>query len=93
MVPGVLFCSLNRMTRTFALAITPAALRSKILSRCPSVYAAGSLDRDGVGLIILTNAGKRQARLTHPAQKTAKIDQVQGKANLMRPGWPPTASA
>lgn len=45
----------------------------------PSIYAAGSLVRDSVGLIILTNAGKRQARLTPPAQKTAKINEVLGR--------------
>lgn len=43
----------------------------------PSVYAAGRLDRHSEGLIILTNEGKLQARLTQQAQKTAKIYYVQ----------------
>ncbi|PWC20678.1 23S rRNA pseudouridine(2457) synthase RluE [Brenneria roseae subsp. roseae] len=41
------------------------------------IYAAGRLDRDSEGLMILTNDGKLQARLTQPAQKTAKIYYVQ----------------
>lgn len=41
------------------------------------IYAAGRLDRDSEGLMILTNDGKLQARLTQPSQKTAKIYYVQ----------------
>ncbi|MCL6351948.1 23S rRNA pseudouridine(2457) synthase RluE [Pectobacterium polaris] len=41
------------------------------------IYAAGRLDRDSEGLMILTNDGKLQARLTQPTQKTAKIYYVQ----------------
>lgn len=41
------------------------------------IYAAGRLDRDSEGLMILTNDGKLQARLTQPGKKTAKIYYVQ----------------
>lgn len=41
------------------------------------VYAAGRLDRDSEGLLVLTNDGALQASLTQPGKRTGKIYYVQ----------------
>lgn len=41
------------------------------------VYAAGRLDRDSEGLMVLTNDGALQAALTQPSKRTGKIYYVQ----------------
>ena len=39
----------------------------------PGVYAAGRLDRDSEGLLLLTDDGRQQARITDPEAGTAKV--------------------
>jgi len=43
----------------------------------PNIYAAGRLDRDSEGLLVLTNDGQLQAEITQPGKKTEKTYWVQ----------------
>lgn len=58
---------------------TDEAGRSTLKDFIPvsDVYAAGRLDRDSEGLLVLTNDGALQAKLTQPGKRTGKIYYVQ----------------
>lgn len=49
----------------------------------PDVYAAGRLDRDSEGLVVLTDDGRLQARISQPKSKVSKSYwvQVEGMAD------------
>jgi len=48
----------------------------------PGYYPAGRLDQDSEGLLVLTNDGKLQARISHPRYKLPKTYQVQVEGNI-----------
>lgn len=64
---------------TDAASQTPRQTLSDFID-CPGVYPAGRLDRDSEGLLLLTDDGRLQARISNPRHKMEKtyLAQVEG---------------
>ena len=63
-----------------------------------NVYAAGRLDKDSEGLLVLTDDGKLQDKIAHPRSKQSKqgaavstatsSEREAAATSLLQPNWP-----
>jgi len=90
-LPTYTFFKVNQMARIFLFnkpfgvltQFTDAASRPRLSDYIvlPGVYPAGRLDRDSEGLLLLTDDGRLQHRITHPRHQMSKTywAQVEGE--------------
>jgi len=53
----------------------------------PNVYAAGRLDTNSEGLLLLTDDGALQHKISHPKHKLEKTYLVQVEGLISKPHW------
>ena len=82
--PAVVLILLNKPFHVLS-QFTDSDNRATLADLVPAkgVYPAGRLDYDSEGLLLLTDNGRLQARISHPSSNLAKVyrAQVEGTAN------------
>ncbi len=78
--PYQVICQFSPDGKHITLADIFAQSRDRMVTNTTGLYPAGRLDHDSEGLLLLTNHGPWQARISHPRHKLKKtyLAQVEG---------------